>query len=128
MRKHCGDAHCRCLVSVHWVDFHRSQIPLNLLYTKSGHLFIEVTTMTVRFGNHRLGFYSEIIILLGLIFAHHVINQFIPSHFQVPQGLITWSSSFLIDTSGVILGLAANFANLFLPDLHRTFLSLFVGW
>lgn len=42
--------------------------------------------MTVRFGNHRLGFYL-----------------------------------FTLALSGVVLGLAANFASIFLPDYHRDF-------
>lgn len=46
--------------------------------------------MTVRFGNHRLGFYV-----------------------------------FTFALSGVILGLAANFATIFLPDYHRDF-TIFV--
>jgi len=60
--------------------------------------------MTVRFGNNRIGFYVSVFLLSGL-----------------HSSLILPSTHDNVISLGAVLGLAANFASLFLPKLHHDF-------
>lgn len=78
--------------------------------------------MTVRFGNHRLAFYSKLRLVdhrCNRISSQHLCSWgfCIIRYCRQCEDIRFSQTDFCI--SGVVLGIAANFANVFFPNFHR---------
>ena len=87
--------------------------------------------MTIRFGNNRLAFYSKLQHRLNDL-QSDLIRNLCSCSFCVVRYCLRCEDNvrflertFFLYVSGVVIGLAANFASIFFPKYHRACLHLF---
>lgn len=87
------------------------------------------SNMTVQFGNNRLGFYSMFVVHLSSVNANILTSSFTISSCSVPVVrynrcaivIVVQCAHDIVTLTGTVLGLMANFASIFLPNIHRMF-------